>query len=180
MEAGTYDGDSYNKLPSIGEAAAAFTAINGNTLLDTAFRDLFVHHGMDRTFGLILLHRHFELGANERLVEYKGTSVPWLNNELATNIRPHNWYLSSGKVFPYEFYHSLSEDGPTLDLNNPDQQAFLDQFAKLLSRENAENLFGLCRYPGDDFEGRIEITQGRSNINLSHKDVCKLISFLIQ
>jgi hypothetical protein len=54
---------------------------------------------------------------------------------------------------------------------NPRQQVFLAEFAELLSQHNAQGLFGLCRYPGDDFKGRIEITQGRSNINLAPEDV---------
>lgn len=167
-----YDPNSFNNLPLIRQAAARFTDINGEHVVSTTFRDLFVRHKMDRTFGLALLHRHFELDVDERLVEYRGTSVPWAVNQLAAHIKPSSWLISAmGTVHPYEFYHSLSDEGPTLDLGNPHQQAFLAEFAEVLSQHNAQGLFGLCRYPGDDFKGRIEITQGRSNINLIPEDV---------
>jgi hypothetical protein len=69
------------------------------------------------------------------------------------SIKPSSWYHSPRwKISLYKFYHSLTEDGPTLDLSNPDQQAFLAQFAVLLSEKNVVDLFGLCRYPGDVFQ----------------------------
>jgi hypothetical protein len=57
-------------------------------------------------------------------------------------------------------------------VKDPDQQAFLEEFTQVLLEKRIDGLFGLCRYPGDDFKGRVEITQGRSNINLKFKDVC--------
>lgn len=136
--------------------------------MSTIYHDLFVRHSMDRRSGLTLLHRHFSLDADERLVEYRGTSTPWKLNKLAASIRPSSWLLSAdGKLRPYEFYHSLTEDSPSLDLECSSQRTFLAEFAQLLSKNNAEGLFGLCRYPGDEFEGRIEVTQGRANINLA-------------
>ncbi len=166
-----YNPDTFNELPLIGQAAARFTALDGDRLV-TTFGDVFVRHQMDRTFRLALLHRHFELATNERLVDYRGTSVPWEMNKLAANIKPSTWMLSgAGTVHPYEFYHSLDEDGPTLDFGDPRQRAFLAEFAVVLSQHNAQGLFRLCRYPGDNFKGQVEITQGRSNINLAPEDV---------
>jgi hypothetical protein len=128
---------------------------------------------MDRTFGLILLHRHFDLDANERLVDYGGTSVPWRLSKTSGNIRASCWLLSvDGAIRPYEFCYASSRDEVTEpDLANMDQQAFFSAFKKLLGKYNAEDLWGLCRYPGDDFPGRVEVTEGRANINLKPEDV---------
>ena len=44
-------------------------------------------------------------------------------------------------------------------------------FKRLLDSLEIPDLFGLCRYPGDDFEGLSEITRGKANINLKPADV---------
>jgi hypothetical protein len=85
-----HDPDCFNKLPLSGESEAKFTAINGDNLVSTIFPNLLTAHKMDRTFGVTLLHRHFELDPDERLVEYRGTSIPWVTNKLANNIKPSN------------------------------------------------------------------------------------------
>lgn len=169
----SYDHNEYQTLPSISDAVAKFDAINGDNLVSTAFRELFLNYKMDRIFGLILLHRHFDLEQNERLVEYGGTSVPWRFSKISENIRASSWFLSvSGVIRPYEFYYTVTRNEATeLDPSKADQRAFLDAFKDLLSFHNAVNLLGLCRYPGDDFPGRIEVTEGRANINLKPEDV---------
>ncbi|KAK0609273.1 hypothetical protein B0T17DRAFT_621711 [Bombardia bombarda] len=171
MHDAAYDPQAFDTLPSIGNAAARFRDSDGETLVSSTFRDLFTRYEMDRVFGLILLHRHFPLHEDERLVEYNGTSVPWRLDKLAAHIRPTSWLLTAdGAIRPYEFHHSLVEDGPKLDLDDSLQRAFLEKFKQVLSEKGIDGLFGLCRYPGDDFKGRVEITQGRSNINLKFED----------
>jgi hypothetical protein len=172
MQNTVYDPQAFHALPHIGSAAARFRNSDGDTLVSSTFQDLFIRHKMDRVFGLSLLHRHFPLSGDERLVEYHGTSVPWKVDDFTRYIKPASWLLTTdGAVSPYEFYYSLAEDGPKLDVKDPDQQAFLEEFAQVLSEKRIHGLFGLCRYPGDDFKGRVEITQGRSNINLKFEDV---------
>lgn len=34
----------------------------------------------------------------------------------------------------------------------------MDSFKELINKYNAADLFGLCRYSGDDFDGLCEIT----------------------
>jgi hypothetical protein len=85
---------------------------------------------MDRAFGLILIHSHFDLDENERLVEYNGTSVPWQLSKISGNIRASNWLVSvGGAITPYEFYYaSAGDDAVEPDLSNADQHAFLVEF----------------------------------------------------
>ena len=72
-----YDPATYDRLPTLANAGKMFDHKNGEELVDNAFRELFLQHNMERIFGLVLLHRHFDLRPEEQLVEYRGTSVPW-------------------------------------------------------------------------------------------------------
>ncbi|KAL2071340.1 hypothetical protein VTL71DRAFT_12575 [Oculimacula yallundae] len=171
----SYDPETYQRLPSISDAVANFDRIDGDSLIATTVRELFLSHKMDRTFGLILLHRHFDLDETERLVDYGGTAVPWRLSKASGNIRPSTWLLTAdGGIRPYEFYYtSVRDEATEPDLANADQLAFFDALKTLLRKYNAEGLWGLCRYPGDDFPGRVEVTEGRANINLMPEDYPK-------
>lgn len=173
MRLEAYDPNTYQSLPAISDAVARLDTINGENLVATSIRQLFLDHKMDRTYGLILLHRHFDLDESERLVEYGGTSVPWRLSKISKNIRASNWLVSTdGTVRPYEFcYFPIGDEAMEPDLSNANQVTFLVAFTDLLSKHNAEGLWGLCRYPGDDFTGRVEVTEGRANINLKPEDV---------
>ncbi|KAK4213513.1 hypothetical protein QBC37DRAFT_373892 [Rhypophila decipiens] len=62
-----YNPAAYNNLPMLGDAGARFDTQKGEDLIDE-FRELFQSHGLERTFGLVLNHRHFDMKSNERLV----------------------------------------------------------------------------------------------------------------
>lgn len=51
------------------------------------------------------------------------------------------------------------------------ERAFVADFKRLLNKKNFAEMFGLCEYLGDDFEGTCKITMGSANINLKPKDV---------
>lgn len=165
-----YDPLAFNKLPTISQAGQDFDAINGDDLISTEFRELFQRHKMDRKFGLCLLHNHFPLEEHERLVEYRGTCVPWKLGKMTRTLQPSAWMISpDDAIQPYEFH--FEPTGAEPDLQNPSVQAFLDELTSYLNKHSVRRLFGLCTYPGDDFKGRLEITEGRANINLQPGDV---------
>lgn len=174
MKLDSYDPDSFNALPELASAGARFKAVGAEALVGSDFRDLFIEHKMDRTYGLILLHRHFDLSNDERLVEYRGTSVPWQHDELYKQVVPSTWLIChDGAIRPYEFIYAPQNKAENVDPDpkSPEKARFLQEFQRLLQKHNATGLFGLRRYPGDDFRGRIEITRGRANINLLPGDV---------
>ena len=112
----------------------------------------------------------------ERLVEYWETSVPWQHDQLYKEIVPSTWLIChNGAIRPYGFIyapqHEIEDADPDPDPISPDKARFLQAFQRLLQKHNAIGLFGLCRYPGDDFRGRIEITQGPANINFLYGDI---------
>ena len=78
------------------------------------------------------------------------------------------WGLDNGQVRPIEFCYSKGQDNAITgrELN------FMAKFKAAITDKNLGGLFGLSRYPGDNFPGSLEITQGRSNINLEPNDVC--------
>jgi hypothetical protein len=49
----------------------------------------------------------------------------------------------------------------------------------LLKEKKVEGLFGLVKYPEDDFKGRLETTQGRANICFVKGEVSHILSFWV-
>ncbi|GAB1312350.1 hypothetical protein MFIFM68171_02560 [Madurella fahalii] len=145
----SYDPSVYDGLSSIADAVKKFDAVDGESLVSDSFRELFLQHNMDRTFGLALLHRHFDLSTDERLVEYHGTSIPWRQETASSHIRPTNWLLTKdGSVRSYEFYYPSShDDGVDAEAGDPKYRPFIRAFEALLLQKNVMDLFGLCRYP---------------------------------
>lgn len=89
----SYDPDTFAALPELASAGARFRVLGARVLgaealVNSEFRSLFLEHKMDRTYGLMLLHRHFDLSNGERLVEYQGASVPWQHDELYKKVVP--------------------------------------------------------------------------------------------
>jgi hypothetical protein len=170
----SYDPDTFAALPELASAGARFRVLGAEALVNSEFRSLFLEHKMDRTYGLMLLHRHFDLSNGERLIEYQGTSVSWQHDELYKKVVPSTWLIcNDGAIRPSEFTyapHCAVEDADP-DPKSPEKARFLQAFQSLLQKHNAAGLFGLCRYPGDNFRGRIEITRGRANINLLPRDI---------
>lgn len=118
-------------------------------------------HKMERTFRLAILHCHFDLDMNEQLVEHGSTSAPWRRAKTSENIRASCCLLSDGVVRPYEFcYASVRADATESDLANLDQRAFFKVFNELLGKYNAVGLFGLYRYPRDDFLDELRSPKG--------------------
>ncbi|KAJ5394741.1 hypothetical protein N7509_006528 [Penicillium cosmopolitanum] len=169
MSIGEYSVDHFQTLPSLEVARTNFMELNGDDLVKDVFKKFFIEQSMDRTFGLAMLHRHFDLEPDEMLVDYEGTSVPWKSGHVSGMKPPQSaiWAVSSdGEFRPTEFYFS---EGKDLNIGE-DELGFMKRFQELLHEHNVTQSFGLCRYPGDDFNGLCEITHGRANINLKPND----------
>lgn len=90
-----YDHDIFHSLRSIAMARAHFKSIGAERLIGSEFKNLFCEYKMDRTYGLMLLHRHFNINSDERLVEYGGTTVPWQKHELYQGVSATTWLVCS-------------------------------------------------------------------------------------
>lgn len=174
MEVLPYNPSSYNMLPQLHDAEQNFHSAGADSLVPNEIRQCFIDNKMDTTFGLALLHRHFDLADNERLVEYNGTSTPWdLSDRPSTtsHLKPTVWGLTSeGLLQPYEFAFAPRMTNP-VDITKDEHKDFVRKLSSLLKERKAEGLFGLCPYPGDDWKSVVEVTEGRTNINLKPEDV---------
>ncbi|PGG95971.1 hypothetical protein AJ79_09791 [Helicocarpus griseus UAMH5409] len=169
MLIGEYKPEHFHGLPTLETAREKFKALNGDALVKDVFRPFFLQHGMDERFGLAILHRHFDLTIEERLVDYNGTSSPWPTAPTKGIEEPHPsiWAKAPDGYFrPTEYRYSRDDGGEIGEA----ELSFMDKFDQLLQRHDASGVFGLCCYPGNDFEGSCEITVGRANINLKPAD----------
>ncbi|KAJ5414892.1 hypothetical protein N7509_000226 [Penicillium cosmopolitanum] len=176
MSVGEYSVEHFHTLPSLEVARANFAKLNGDELVKNVFKEFFIEQGMDRTFGLAMLHRHFDLEPDEMLVDYEGTSIPWNAAHVSgmNSPEPAIWAISSdGDFKPTEFYFSADR---SLAMGE-EELRFMKRFQVLLHEHKATQSFGLCRYPGDDFNGLCEVTHGRANINLKPSDVRGIQNF---
>lgn len=169
----TYRSETYSALPELHDAVGRFERINGLKAVQKSFKDLFLKHGMENKLGLTLAHRHFDMANNERLVEYGTTSTPWEMNKDSDSVKPHCWILGADGVTPYEFRYDPTgkEEELNIDFSDPKIQAFAREFVELVDRIGGTGLFGLCTHPGEGFEGRLEFTEGRANINIPLSEV---------
>ncbi|GMG10430.1 unnamed protein product [Aspergillus oryzae] len=170
MSIGEYSVDHFQTLPSLEVARTNFVKLNGDDLVKDVFKKFFVEQGMDRTFGLAMLHRHFDLEPGEMLVDYQGKSVPWSAGHVSgmKPPQPAIWAVSSDGAFKQTEFYFSEEKGLTI---GEKELRFMKRFQELLREHKVTQSFGLCRYPGDDFNGLCEITHGRANINLKPNDV---------
>ncbi|KAL5923418.1 hypothetical protein ACKVV7_001515 [Pyricularia oryzae] len=96
----TYRPEVYSAVPDLHVAAGKFKALNGAAAVEKGFKDLFRRHGMERKFGLTMVHRHFNMASNERLVEYGSTSTQWEMNKDSDVVKPHCWILGGLMALP--------------------------------------------------------------------------------
>lgn len=165
IEVADYSAANFNRLLDYGDVLPKFDSLGGNDLAYGVMKDLFRRHKVEGVIGLALLHKHLILEDGERLTDVRGTSNP-LTFELG---RQSVWKVGSDgrKLVPLEF--SIAQRD--IDWQMPSMQEFLTEFSELLGTHNAENILGLCSYPGDGYPGRVEFTVGRSNINLTPDEV---------
>ncbi|KAE8147780.1 hypothetical protein BDV25DRAFT_142428 [Aspergillus avenaceus] len=101
-----YDHNIYHiaTKPSLHEATATFASRNVQHYINTVIRDCFLKHQVHKLFSVCLLHRHFDLGPNERNIEEKGqatASTDWDNTHACS------WLYHNGSLFPYEFKRGM-------------------------------------------------------------------------
>ncbi|KAF1972834.1 hypothetical protein BU23DRAFT_589810 [Bimuria novae-zelandiae CBS 107.79] len=158
-EISPYSQDHFRSLPSLNNTQDRFLRLDSDKLIKGLFKDFFINNGMDRTFGLAMPHRHFDILPRQIISvnPSEGIDEP----------QPAVWNFSStGELIPTEFSYSK---GPKAKMGEK-ERAFVASLKRLLDEKNLSEVFGLCEYLGDDFEGICEITISSANINLKPKD----------
>ncbi|KAK2758697.1 hypothetical protein FQN54_003387 [Arachnomyces sp. PD_36] len=167
---------AYDSLPSLPDARDAMIEKKGRDFIDGPLRKFFYEQGVQDKLGVRLLHRHFDMNPNERLVEVRKTSfpiqvgasaepvIPW----HAGNIVPQTYRFVGNSLVPCEF---AWEEGqyPTGDLGLGEQ--FTGQLNQLLEEHDMKDLLGVCRRtPEDTSHLSMEVTHGRVNVMVPQEE----------
>lgn len=190
-----YDVQTFNLLPCLQDSNDRLVANNGMEVLATALRDLFAEYpSMAKTFGVILLHRHFELKEREALVDVNGSSTAWMLPSPVTSsdsssvfekyggfIRPRSWLVSGGKLIPYEFFFDNSVDKGKRRFGTDDPHfdlTFVKKFASILSAHGLDRVLGLYLL-SESGENLVEVTEGNANVTFPNNSDPRIASSLI-
>ena len=168
-----YSTQLFNDLPDLHTAQQIFLSRGGMKMIDHLFMPIIEKHGLEAQLGVGLVHRHFDLRDDEKLVEFNSISIPWANQQgddySGGEIIPHAWAIHQGKLFPYEFYFSpLGKDAP-FDFGAISN--FLSDFMQAIEENALEKCISLRLLPYEGFTGALEFTNGRANINLTPTQV---------
>jgi hypothetical protein len=141
-----YLSEKYDALRPLRESEDLFRKARVDELLNTKVCDLFLKYNIHETYGVSLLHRHFDMDAGEKLVENGSVSAPWAYHQpdddlYGGSVVPRSWMFSDGALYPYEFgYNSrLSQAYPSMPINND----FLAEFHELLEEHHLTDILGL-------------------------------------
>ena len=176
-----YDPKVYASLPTIKAAGEALKTVKEEQMV--AIATIFCKHNVQEQLGLCLLHRHFDIAPDERLVESHAAhdQGPKLyefcetcdGHDVITETKPiketelgivsaHSWVLTvDSGVQAYEF----QEGEHTIQL--PDE--FITELSAYLCQEDLLGIFGIHMHHrrGSDKTGvLIEINDPDSRINI--------------
>ena len=170
--------DLFNMINSLDSAKQAFKAKEGKKLVAEVFHKLLSKYHLESRLGVGLLHRHFDLAENEKLVEFNNVSVPWENvrtdDYAGGKVLPSAWLVEDEKLMPYEFYFSpCGKDAP---FSFTGLEEFLEELVTTIKEEGLEKMLALRMFPHyKDFTGNLEMTTGRAMINLAPGEVSQLL-----
>lgn len=152
---------------SIGAAAAKFEeacTVNGNLLTDIG--KIFLKYHVESILGLILLHQHFSLSANEKLVSTNVVATPWDMESGAKeldDVQPSSWMFTPQGVAAYEFAHA-----PRAKPLDDGVSDFLPELARMLEHLKLTGTLGIFALEDEPANSapKMEFTEGRANITL--------------
>ncbi|KAF1364332.1 hypothetical protein EJ07DRAFT_99250 [Lizonia empirigonia] len=167
-----YDPAAYNSLPALRDAAS-FVDDQVLATLCGPVRQLFLDHNAYKQYGIALLHKHFPIGEEERLVEIHHTSAPWKVGSERTDvvfhykgtIEPRSFRYYQGMVTPYEFAYLKEALSPT--------GTFVNMALKLLESLHLDHIFGIRFLDNRDPNLSVEITEGKVNIMLEPDEIAE-------
>ncbi|KAK2803796.1 hypothetical protein FQN51_003026 [Onygenales sp. PD_10] len=160
-----YIPEAYESLPSLREAANLFKETQAREPLLDPIGQLFLDSGMHGRYGVSLLHKHFSMETNQRLVDLQNLSTPWTVPKYEGFVIPRTFRFFNGIWSPVEFdYSPCTSDG------DPDP-AFLVGISALLRQHGLENVLGVRSLDRYDSELSVEITEGKTNIMMPRGSV---------
>jgi len=169
----TYQDRIFKDLPFFSDA---FRALEDNPVADSVHEQIssvFQRHGMHRTVGLTVLHRHFDLEAGEKLVEYNAVTAPWRIPDslkvLRGKVFPKSWVFNGegGELYPYEFGYDPDVEGGGGGFSGF-SVAFVQEVREVLARNALVRTYGLCLVSSAVWDPgaprMLEFTAGRTSV----------------
>ncbi|KAF9473385.1 hypothetical protein BDN70DRAFT_885900 [Pholiota conissans] len=170
-----YSPSAFNSLPSLKAAEENFNVKEARQFLEGPIRQAFLDFGVQEKYGIALLHNHFPLQANQRLVDYRNTATAWLVDDEVSpvstkyngQIVPRAYMFEKDDIVPYEFsFVSAAENDGVTDVATDVQ--FFNVLNQTLTSLGLEKLFGVRDLRDHDNNLGVEITEGEANIMLPH------------
>ncbi|KAL1867181.1 hypothetical protein Plec18167_008722 [Paecilomyces lecythidis] len=166
--------EAYDSLPSLRGAANLFNNKHAEEYLLGPIRQLFLDFDVHDHFGISLLHKHFQIEKNERLVDYRNISMPWAANDTCGSIVPkyegfvvpRTFRVFHEQLIPYEFEFSTI---PVF--HNSGHANFLQKLADLLRQYDLDKVFGVRSLTEYNPELSVEVTEGKTNIMIPRGSV---------
>ncbi|OBT99593.1 hypothetical protein VE01_02895 [Pseudogymnoascus verrucosus] len=164
-----YSSTHYNTLPEFFTAKETFKAKNASKTIDITLASLFLRHKVHHNLGVQMLHTHFTIGDDERLVGIGAVAVPIeLDIIVGSAIKPLVYRFVPTGVAVCEW--TQGNDANEVDLSSPQYAAFMAELRIVLDEAGLIDVLGIfVRQPGDGKMKGVEFTAGRANITL-HKD----------
>jgi len=168
-----YSAAAFNSLPSLEVAVQNFKAKEARQYLEGPIRQTFIDFDVQSKYGLALLHSHFALKGNQRLVDYHNTATAWLVDDEVSAVSPkyngqvvpRAYMFENNDIIPYEFSFV-----PVPDIPVSTDTEFFDALNKTLTTLGLEKLFGVRDLQDYDNDPSVEVTEGDANIMLPLTD----------
>lgn len=147
-----YSSDVYNTVNhTLYVACQKAEERNIQPVINTAVREAFLKHNVEEDYSACLIHRHYDLAADERNVESDGKAVA--SKDLA-GLYPSSWIFHKGTCYPYE-YKRYAVPQPSA--------AFVADLGNLLEEKGLTDLVGFQTYT-NGIVG-LEITDRKTNVS---------------
>lgn len=155
-----YSVEHYNSLPELCEAEDQFKSSGASEILFTEIGPALVRHHVENILGVVLLHNHFLLNQNEKLVDVGHVAIPCA--EELPNVSASSWRFIDEGIAPYEFVRSATETSLA------QMEPFLAEFRTIINKRSLDHVFGICSLKEESIDGPVttEFTSGRANITL--------------
>ncbi|KAI9686821.1 MAG: hypothetical protein M1820_010547 [Bogoriella megaspora] len=151
----------FNSLPDIMESHDVVEACMKGIFPQIC--DIFIRHGVQQTFGITLVHQHFNLEQNEKLVNIGNVAIPLQDGLVPFPTVATRWAFTGDKVIPYEF----TKGAERIELDQyPDFVGALGEFLHSYGLSKHIGLYALGNTTERDSGMTTEFTSGRINVTL--------------
>ena len=157
-----HSSDHFNSLPDITQSGNVFNEVC-TPEVSIGICQIFLKHQVQRIFGLALLHQHFQLQRNEKMVNVGNVALPIIDSPSNLSVAASRWAISGDKVIPYEFTAGAEH----IDMDK--YVAFFSELSDALHSNGLADNLGLCSAESitEMASGpTTEFTSGRVNITL--------------